>query len=184
MKRTLATMVILAGALAGAAEAAELIHATAARVGSGRSQTSYLNVTLERYSTDEERGRWREAFLAGGQNALIALWQKEDVEIGKFSFTGTMAYPVRAALSVPLEDGGRKIYVATDRPIAGIEYLGGSRTEDYPMGWIEFLIPAKGKGGEGRLVGAAEAVIEDGRLSIKSFGTEPIRLISVSVKEK
>lgn len=184
MKKILAVVSILAFASAGAAQATEIIRGTAARIGSGRSQTSFLNVTLERYSTDAERAQWREAFVAGGQAALIAAWQKSDVSVGQFSFTGTMAYPVRAAITVPLGDGGRKVYIATDRPIAGAEYLGGARTEDYPMGWIEVEIPEKGKGGEGMLVGAAEAVVEGNRLTIKSIGTETVRLINVSITEK
>lgn len=181
MKRLMGCLFTFALVLSGTAEAAETIRGTAVRVGAG-VQSSYLNVTLERYSTDEERGRWREAFAAGGQNALVAKWQKEDVSVGTLSFTGTMGYPVRAALSVAT-DKGRKIYLATDRPIAGIELLGGSRSEDYPIGWVEIEVNEKGKG-EGQLVGAAELVVEDSRLMVKQLGTEPIHLINVTIKEK
>jgi hypothetical protein len=183
MKRSIAFALGAALALAAAAPAAETIQANASRLGAGASHSGRLTVRLDRYSTDEERAEWRRIFSEGGQGALIAAWQEQNPRIGTVSFTGTMGYQIRAGLSVPTETG-RRIFLATDRPISGFEMLGGTRrTEDYPIGWIELEVDAEGKG-EGKLIGAAELVVENDRLVLKSLGTEPVRLTQVSVKAK
>jgi hypothetical protein len=167
--------------LAGAAHAKEIVRAHAVHVGSV-VKSSNLLVTLDRYSTDEERARWRELFAAGGQEALVAKWQEENPRVGTCSFTHTVGYQIRAAISVPTEKG-RRIYMATDRPIAGYEVMRGARSQDFPIGWIEVEVDAEGKG-EGRFVGAAEFSVEDGRLVMTTLGTEPVRLVDVVVREE
>jgi len=167
---------------AGAAEAGETIQANALRMAGG-SQSSRFTVTLDRYSSDDERAMWREAFAAGGQEALIARWQEENPRVGTCSFSQTLGYQIRAAISAPTENGGRRIVMATDRPIAGFELMRGTHSQDFPIGWIQIEVDAEGKG-EGILVGAAELVVEDGRLVVNTYGSEPVRLMGVTVRTK
>jgi hypothetical protein len=182
--KNLRTLVFSAVLLvAGTAQGAETIRANAIQMDVGARKTSFFSATLERYSTDEERAKWREAFAAGGQDALVAKWQDENPSVGHCSFTNTTGYRIRAAISVPTDKGGRKIYMATDRPMGGFEYMRGTRSQDYPIGWIEVEVDAEGKG-EGRLIGAMQFAVEGDKLVMKTYGTEPIRLINVVVQEK
>ena len=71
MRKLTGTIFAVALLVAGAAQAAELIQANAVRLGPG-SQSSFLKVVLDRYSTDAERAQWRAAFETGGQDGLIA----------------------------------------------------------------------------------------------------------------
>lgn len=180
--KTRATVLLTAAALiAGAANGKEIIEAHAVRIGSA-VQTSNLVVYLDRYSSDEERALWRETFAAGGQEALVAKWQEENAKVGTLRFTQTVGYQVRAAISVPTETG-RRIYLATDRPIAGFEVMRGARSQDHPIAWIQIEVDGQGNG-EGSLVAAAELSVEEGHLVVKSYGTEPVRLVKARVREK
>lgn len=179
MRRLMGTIFAVALLVAGAARAAELIQANAVRLGPG-SQSSFFKVVLDRYSTDEERAAWRKAFAEGGQEALIAKWQEENPRVGTLSFTGTLGYQVRAAISVPTEKG-RMIYMATDRRIGGFEIVGASRSLDYPVGWVALEVDGEGKG-TGQLVAAAEITVKDGQLQIGMMGTEVVRLLNVTIK--
>jgi hypothetical protein len=182
VSRSKLVVAALALAIAAPAMAEETIQANALRVGTGAPNTR-LTVRLDRYSTDEERAQWRAAFAANGQEGLVAAWQESNVKVGTLSLTGTMGYQLRAAVSVPTESG-RRIFLVTDRPISGYEMLGGSRrTEDYPIGVIEVDVDAEGKG-EGQMIGAAELVVENDRLVIKTLRTDPTRLTQVTVKSK
>ena len=174
---------VAACALAGPAAAEETIQANALRVGTGTPNTR-LTVRLDRYSSDEERAQWRAAFAQSGQEGLVAAWQESNVKVGTMSLTGTMGYQLRAGISIPTENGGRRIFLVTDRPISGYEMLGGTRrTEEYPIGVIELEVDAEGKG-EGRMIGAAELVVENDRLTIKTLRTDPTRLTQVTIKSK
>jgi hypothetical protein len=180
MRKLTGTIFAVALLVAGAAQAAELIQANAVRLGPG-SQSSFLKVVLDRYSTDAERAQWRAAFETGGQDGLIAKWQEENPRVGTLSFTGTIGYQIRAAVSVPTEKG-RRVYLATDRRIRGFEVRNATRSEDYPVGWVQLEVDAEGKG-SGEMVGAAQLSIQDGQLVVASQGTENIRLLNVTIKE-
>jgi len=181
MKRTLTLLFAAALVGAGSLPAAEQISANAVRLGPGKS-TGFFQASLDRYTTPEEHARWRETFRGSGQDALVKLWQKEEPSVGTMSFETTLGYRIRAAYSIPTE-GGRKLVLVTDRPIAGVEVMRGTRSLDYPIGWIEIELDAEGKG-EGKLYGAVELSVENERLTVKTYGTEPIRLMSVRIEEK
>jgi hypothetical protein len=166
--------------LAGAtSSSAETITANATRLG-GASVTDRFTVSLERYSTDEERAHWRAIFVAGGQDALVEAWQEEGAKVGSCRFSATTGYDIRAAAVIPT-DKGRKIVIATDRPFAGYEVSRNLRSEDYPIGWIELEVDAEGKG-EGRIYPLAAFTMENGELTMTTYGTEPVLLRSVVVK--
>jgi hypothetical protein len=181
MKKLATMLSILALLPAGALLAAEQIQANAVRLGAGPS-TGFFQAVLDRYTTPEEHARWREAFRTKGQDALVELWQKEEPSVGTMSFEKTLGYRIRAAYSFPKETG-RHLLLVTDRPIAGVEAMRGTRSLDYPIGWIEIDVDAEGKG-EGKLYGAVELSVENEKLTVKTYGTEPIRLLSVRIEEK
>ena len=96
--RIVAWILAVACLLAGAAHAKERITANAVKVGPG-TKSGYFSVELDRYSTDEERARWRETFIKGGQDALVEAWQDSDVTLGNCRFSQTLGYRIRAAIS-------------------------------------------------------------------------------------
>ena len=145
-------------------------------------RTARLIVTLDRFTPDEELAGTVDAFRAGGQSAMVALWQKEEPVVGRMRFANTLGYDIRVARIRDTETG-RKLTLVTDRPIGGFEVMGSLRSEDYPIGWIEIELDKKGKG-SGKMIPAAQLRVEDGSLVMESFGTQPMRLQQVSVKIK
>jgi hypothetical protein len=90
-----------------------------------RSATVYIYV--ERWSTDEERLTLRKAFQEGGQDKLLEALQ-DTKPVGTIRTPEKLAYDLRYAVQVPTDDGGRRILIATDRPIGAIEAARNGRT--------------------------------------------------------
>ena len=140
-----------------------------------------LLVKLDRYSTDEERKRWRELFLAEGQEALVSVWQEENPRLGYARFAQTRGYQIRMAFADSLENGGKRVVIVTDRPFAGFELFTGARSQAYRIGLIVAEVDAEGKG-EGKLVAAAAVAVKDGRIEIESYGSQPVQLRNLRVE--
>ena len=77
---------------------------------------------------------------------------------------------------------GRRIIIATDRPMGFVEASRQPRSADYEFLLIEIRLGPDGKG-EGKLAAAAkiEYSKEDKTVEVENYGTEPVRLTEVSV---
>jgi len=187
--RTAATLgaiavLLLAAGLSLAEEKAEkpkkeTIQANVINLNAG-PKTGMLTIWIENYTSDEDAKRYLETFAEGGQDAVVKLWQKEKPVAGRMRFASTLGYDLRVARSIPNEKG-RLIRLVTDRPIQGFELMRGSRSQDYPIGWIEIQLDADGKG-EGQMIAAAELTVQDGSLVFKSFGVQPMRITNAKLK--
>lgn len=142
-------------------------------------QAGYFALDIRSYSSDEEAKACFEALRGGGQKALLKkLWKIK--EVGYFKVSGSLGYPLVLIRSQPTPDG-RVIRAITNRPIAPQEF--GTRSEDYPFGYIEIFVPTEGKG-TGTLIPMAEITFtEKATLTVESYGTMPFRLIEVDVKK-
>ncbi len=176
--------IVLDGAATGeeAGPGKETIKARAVAMGAGPApNTGYLTVWVDRYTSDDELARWRQTFLEGGQNQLVAVWQREMPVVGRVRFAETLGSDLRVARSVPTEKG-RKITLVTDRPLAAAEVMRGSRSEDYPIGWIEVEVDEEGRG-EGTLIAAARLEVdEEGNLSVEGYAIQPVKLLKVRIE--
>jgi hypothetical protein len=82
--------------------------------------------------------------------------------------------------SVAGEDGGQRIFLATDRPISVWEAINRPRTIDYPFTFIEMRVDEDGNG-EGKLSRATRIIAsEDGRyIQLERYATQPVELTEV-----
>lgn len=147
--------------------------------GPGRSQTNRIEVTIERWSTIEERRGFLEALQSGGQEALLKAM--EPVDVGYVRVNSSLGYRLRTAARMD-SDKGRTVRVVTDRPISFAESMKAIRSPDYPFGVIEFTVPEDGSAGEGALIFAAQVGFDpDGNLTVKTLPgtTGPQRLMGV-----
>ncbi|MCB1008081.1 MAG: hypothetical protein KDB94_04205 [Acidobacteria bacterium] len=163
----------------GEKEKREVIQANVINLNSG-PRTGMLTIYLDNYTSDDDAKRYLEAFNEGGQDALVALWQKERPVAGRIRFATTLGYDLRLVRSIQNEKG-RLLRLVTDRPIQAYELRTGARSEDYPIGWIEIQLDAEGKG-EGQLIAAAELTMKDGNFVVKSFGAQPVRITNAKLK--
>jgi hypothetical protein len=135
--------------------------------GPGRSQTFRIEITIERWSSVEERRGFLEALKAGGQNAVLEAMKP--VEVGYVQVNDSPRYRLRTAAFADTEKG-RTIRVVTDRPIRFTESMNAVRSPDYPFGFIEFTLPEDGEAGEGAVIFAAQVEFDEaGNLSVRTL---------------
>jgi len=149
-----------------------LIAAGPATGGSGR-----LTMTVERWTTDEERAVLLKALAEGGSEALLKALRK--TKVGYVRTVQSLGYPLNFATSFETEKG-RTIRLVTERPIQFAEVMAGTpRSRDYEFGVIEFTLNAEGKG-EGVVIPTAKISLnKDGQIEVESLGIGPQKLVNV-----
>ena len=142
-------------------------------------KTGTIDFMVERWSTDEER------------NALLAILQEEKdptrantqllkalqrmPKAGNIRTPQTLAWDLRYAHQSPLENGGRRIVVATDRPIGFREARNQSRSMDYPFTLVEIRLD-KDDRGEGKILAGTRLLVDkNNHLVLENYGQQPIR---------
>jgi len=100
--------------------------------------------------------------------------------VGTIRTPGSLAYDLHYAHVQPAEDGGYRIFLATDRPISFWEAANRPRTIDYPFTFIELHLDKNGEG-EGKLNLATKIDLSrDGKtIELENYGTQPIMLNAV-----
>jgi len=140
--------------------------------------TARLRITIERWTTDQERKTFVEALKTAGTDGLTKAM--EAVEVGYLQVNDNLRWPIATAATWQ-GPKGRMIRVATSRPIFFQEAARNTRSMDYPIGFIEFSVPADGPG-DGQLVAAVRAQFDDqGRLEVQSTpqNTGPQKVVNV-----
>jgi hypothetical protein len=171
-------VLLLAGTPARAAEPIERFTAFAVDMSAqaGRNRTGTVDIAINRWSTDQERNRLRDALREKGPESLLSALQGVKEPVGYIQTPGNIGYPLRFARQIPLAGGGRRILLGTDRPISFIEAMNPSITSDYPFMIIDLTVDASGKG-QGRLMPLAKVTANDDHvIDIENYTTEPVRL--------
>lgn len=149
------------------------------------SGTGLLWMTVESWSTDQEREALLRGLQARGNEGLTDAMHKMDK--GYVRFQDNLRWKVNHAVSIDTPDG-RKIRLVTERPITFVETGASLRSQDYTVGVIEFTLPTSGKPGEGVLIPAAKVSINEAAKSIEietpPGNTAPMQLTSVELYKK
>ena len=163
--------------------------------------TATFQITVDRWSSDEEREGLFKALMENDQDLLIrALAEQEEcgfiriTSSGGPSSAGPRARRAAAATrpsSFPSQriryarefrmEGQRRIVLALDRPIPYWEAVGMPGTIDYDLTIVVLDLDEKDEG-EGRMaIGVKLKLDMDAKqLKIENFSSEPVRLTSVS----
>ena len=99
-------------------------------------------------------------------------------EVGTIRTPDSLGYPLHYAHQAPGEDGGRRIVIATDRPIGFWEAANQPRTMDYPFTVIQMQIGRDGKG-SGTLSYATKVIAHDNTIELENYATSPIMLTRI-----
>lgn len=149
----------------------------------GGARSGRVDVSIERWSTEQERTRLRDALKEGGPDLLLKELQKIDDPAGRISTPGSVGTPLRFAMQSPLPDGGRRLLIATDRRIGFFEAVNRPRSADYPYLLLDIRLDAKGEG-TGKLLPIARIQVNDENLvEIENYASEPVRLTQVKVEK-
>jgi hypothetical protein len=149
----------------------------------GPGRTGFLDITIERWSTDEERDRLRTAMAAKGTDGLPEVLQALKPRAGYIRSPGSIGWTLRFAHAYAASDGGRRIVVAAERPLGSGERLNPRPITRYPVTLAEIRLDRYGRG-EGTLVPAARVRWnqEQAVPEVTEYATLPVRLTSVTAQ--
>lgn len=188
MKMTSKIVTALAGVLlvgsvpAHAAPPLERYTAYAVNLNGARARAGTVDIAIEHWTTDQERDALVGDLKEGGNDLLLKRLRKAE-KVGFIRSATSIGYPLRFARSVALPGGGKRILLATDRPIGFLEVTSGGRRNDYPFLLIDIRLDANGKG-EGKLLNFARVNwADEGTIEVENWDREPVRLTEVHVQK-
>lgn len=146
----------------------------------GRTGATPLDVSIERWSSDAELGRLRDALVEKGAGELLDALQDVKPRVGFIKSDRSLGWDLRYARRVDLPGGGYKVVFATDRPMSFSERLNRPRSVDYEYMVAELHVGPDGKG-EGKLVPMAKVTFDkdDNLLEIENYASQPLQLTKV-----
>jgi hypothetical protein len=158
--------VLTVGSTPAFCQKAETIEATAEATGTQMGQIVEMRLTINDYSTLEERQILVQAFAKGQNQGLVNALTKMRA-VGHISLTGTIGYDVSYIRMIPTPTG-RKIRFITNRQISFAEAWTDSQSQSFNLtgGEIDINDQDKSKS-TGVLFPAAQLVIDkQGKLQI------------------
>ena len=143
-----------------------------------RATATAVDIQINRWSTDAERDQLLKVFREKGQEALLSALQKLPV-VGGIRTPGTLNYDIHFAMQKPEAEGGRMVFLMTDRYIGAWEAMNRPRTIDYPFTLIQLQLDKDGRG-VGKASIATKITQEvDGTIELENFANQPVMLNEV-----
>lgn len=142
--------------------------------------SSRLQMTITRWSTDQEQQLLQGAVAELGQQGVVAAL--DSFEQMGFARTGTgVGDPIQYARATRVE-GGWTILMATTRPMGVFETYFNTRTTNYPLTLIELHVDENGNGSGSAAIGVELKRDRSGRMVLERWDTQPIQLGNVKLR--
>ena len=180
-KSVMALIFSAALALSTAAFADQFTGTLVAPAGTAvRAGSAPVVIHIDHYTEDAQAQRLQDILRRKGPDALRdALW---DQEAGYIRVGGGLGYPIAAARSHQLPDGGTLIRLMIDRPIAQTEVINNLRTVDYPFAYVEIKLDRHGKG-DGQFYQAAKVSLTGkDQVEVENYSPQPLKLLGVQAR--
>ena len=165
------------------AQGKEVYNATASlKTEAGATMTAPVVLTIDRWTTDEDRDKVVLALKGGGtpavQNLLASMPDTGSLRLGKIKT------PVRFARSLPVA-GGKVVTLVTAQPVffvgAGLPGSKPVEKAGYDVAVVIFQVDADGKGDTGDLAPAAKVKLDDeSGFVVEDYGAEAVRLNGIA----
>jgi hypothetical protein len=141
----------------------------------GRSIQFDFRVT--QYTTDEELQNFAQLVKEKGTDALRRALEKKDK--GRINVVGSTGNQIAAARKRQ-EGSDTIITIVTARTMPFLELYRNGRTTDYPFGYLQVKLDAKGEG-TGQIMAAARIRFDKkaGQYQIESYGNQYIKAANV-----
>jgi hypothetical protein len=136
-----------------------------------------VQIDINRWSTAAERQTLLTTLKKQGAEKLLDAL-KDSKSVGIIKTPDSLGYDLRFASQTPLPEGGRRIVIATDRPIGFWEAANRPRTIDYPFTVIQIEMGKDGKG-KGTLSYATKIIPAGDTIVLENFGIQPVMLTEV-----
>lgn len=152
--------------------------------GVGPSSTGTFDIVIDRWSSQTEGDRLRQVFLEKGPERLLDALQ-DTPRVGFLRDQRSPGWDIRFAVQFADGDGGRRIYILTDRRIGLWEARNRPRSIDYPFTFIEMHIGRDGVG-EGKASVATKITLNEktNQIELEDYGIQPVALTRVTAKAR
>ena len=140
-----------------------------------RANTSTVDITINRWSTDAERDQLLSILRDKGQDALLSALQKLPV-VGSVNTPGSLKYDLHFALQRPEAEGGKMVFLMTDRYIGAWEASNRPRTIDYPFMLLQLQLDKAGSGVGKASIYTKITQTKDGTIELENFSSSPVTL--------
>ena len=149
----------------------------------GTGKASVIDITIDRWSTDQEREMLLTTLQEFGQDKLLSALEKIRPRVGYMRTPTSLGYDLYYARNNPQPDGSRKVVLATNRQVSFREAANNTRSMQYQFTLIEIHLDKNGKG-EGKLVPAAKVSwdTKTKKIEIDNYNALPVDLTSVTAK--
>lgn len=142
-----------------------------ADAGPGVQGAGEMDITIDQWSSADERAALIAAFKKGGTLGLYEALQNQ-ASHGYFSQPGSLGYQIRYVREIKT-DTGSKVIVVTDKFVSNANFDANSEFLKYPITVAELVLDAKGSGTGTMIVGARLAFGDDGELKIDVPSNQP-----------
>ena len=143
-----------------------------------RARATTVDLTINRWSTDAERDQLLSVFRDKGQDALLSALQKLPV-VGGIRTPESLNYDIHFARQRPEAEGGRMLFLMTDRYISAWEASNRPRTMDYPFTLIQLQLNREGRGVGKLSIATKITEAKDGTIELENFASQPVMLNQV-----
>ena len=139
-----------------------------------------VQIDINRWSSAAEQAALLKVLKERGAEKLLDAL-KGTRPVGIIKTPDSLGYDLHYAHQAPLPDGGRRIVIATDRPIGFWEAAHRPRTIDYPFTVIQMEIDKDGKG-KGTLSYATKIIPAGDTIVLENFGIQPVMLTEIKAE--
>jgi hypothetical protein len=156
---------------------------TAVAVANNNLQTGVgtVLISIDRWSTDAERTRLVTTLREKGPEALLD--ELQDMKpVGRIRTPDSLGYDLHYAQQTRTEEGGRRIVIATDRPIGFWEASRRPRSIDYPFTVIQMQLDRNGHG-KGTMSVATKIRAYDNTIELENFASAPVMLTEIQARK-
>jgi hypothetical protein len=143
-----------------------------------RASATVVDIAINRWSTDAERDKLLSVFRDKGQDALLSALQKLPV-VGGIRTPQSLNYDIHFALQRPQPDGGRMVFLMTDRYITAWEAMNRPRTIDYPFTLIQLQLDKNDFGVGKASIATKITEAANGTIELENFSNQPVMLNDV-----
>lgn len=137
-------------------------------------------ISIDRWSTDAERTTLVRTLREKGPRSLLDTLQ-DMRPVGRIRTPDSLGYDLHYAQQTRAEDGGRRIVIATDRPIGFWEAWERPRSIEYAFTVIQMQIGPDGRG-KGTMSVATKIVAYDNTIELENFASAPVMLTDIRAK--
>jgi hypothetical protein len=152
---------------------------TAMAVNMSRGGAGAVEIVVNRWSTEAERGKLMSTLMNQGDEKLLSVLQ-DMPRVGYFRTPNSVGYDIHYAHREPMPEGGERVVLATDRRIGFWEAANQPRSIDYPFTIIELRLNKDGEG-EGKMSLATKVTADKNTNTVvlENYDIQPVLLNAV-----